>query len=120
MTSAAVAAAIDLRQRRSGGWLRRTPWVFVFISVLFSVSALSAIVTTPDGFVFALLMSSIVSRVIRSTELRFEGFELKDEGSRFLWESLIYLEFPILVPHRPGRQSLLEKEQAIRRRHRLS
>jgi hypothetical protein len=126
MSSAAVAAAIDLRQRRSGTWLRRTPWAFVFISVLFSVSALSAIIRTPDGlvialcFVLALLVSSIFARVVRSTELRFEGFEFKDERSRFLWESLIYLEFPILVPHRPGRQSLLSKEETIRKRHRLS
>ncbi len=126
MSSAAVAAAIDLRQRRSGTWLRRTPWAFAFISLLFSVSALSAIVRTPDGlvialcFVVALLVSSTFARVLRSTELRFEGFEFKDERSRFLWESLVYLEFPILVPHRPGRHSLVTKEETIRERHRLS
>src|SRR5438128_3919253 len=65
MSSAAVAAAIDLRRRRSGTWLRRTPWAFLSISVLFSAAALSAIVTTPDGlvialcFVVALIVSSI-------------------------------------------------------------
>ena len=29
------------------------------------------------------------------------------------------LEFPVLVPHRPGRRGLDEKEASIRRRHRL-
>jgi hypothetical protein len=33
---------------------------------------------------------------------------------------LLALEFPILVPHRPGRHSLVAKEEMIRRRHRLS
>src|SRR5205823_11929267 len=48
-----------------------------------------------------------------------EGFDFKDERSQFLWQSLIYLEFPVLVPHRPGHQSLLHKEELIRQRHRL-
>jgi hypothetical protein len=30
-----------------------------------------------------------------------------------------HLEFPVLVPHRPGRRGLDEKEAAIRERHRL-
>src|SRR5207245_8709145 len=77
MSSAALAAALDLWQRRQGSWLKRTPWAFVFISLLFSLSAGAAILTTPDGlvialcFVLALLLSSIVTRAIRSTELRF-------------------------------------------------
>jgi hypothetical protein len=30
------------------------------------------------------------------------------------------MEFPVLVPHRPGRHGLLVKEETIRKRHRLS
>jgi len=125
ISSAAIAAAFDRWQKSSGPWFRRTPWAFVSLCTFFSISAVAAMCASPDGlviafcFVFALLASSIVSRVLRSMELRFEGFEFNDDRSRFLWESLIFMEFPILVPHRPGRHSLLLKEEAIRKRHRL-
>jgi hypothetical protein len=125
ISSAAMAAAFDRWQKSSGPWFRRTPWAFVSLCTFFSISAVAAMCASPDGlvialcFVFALLASSIVSRTLRSMELRFEGFEFNDERSRFLWESLIFMEFPILVPHRPGRHSLLIKEEAIRKRHRL-
>jgi hypothetical protein len=42
-----------------------------------------------------------------------------DEHSRFLWDSLKHLEFPVLVPHRPGTRSLALKEESVRREHRL-
>jgi hypothetical protein len=126
ISSAAAAAALDRWRRRTGSWPTRMPWVFFLISVLFSISAVAAILVKPDGlvialcFVFVLLASSMFTRALRSMELRFEGFEFVDEHARFLWESLIDMEFPILVPHRPGHQSLLSKEEKIRKRHRLS
>jgi hypothetical protein len=43
-----------------------------------------------------------------------------DQQSRFLWDSLKHLEFPVLVPHRPGGRSLATKEETIRREHRLA
>jgi hypothetical protein len=124
--SAAVAGAIDLWQRESLARARKRMWGFLLISVLFLASALAAIVAKPDGllialcFVIATLGTSIISRTLRSTELRFEGFQFKDAQSQFLWECLKYLEFPVLVPHRPGGHSLLDKEQMIRQRHRLA
>jgi hypothetical protein len=66
-----------------------------------------------------MLVSSFGSRLKRSTELRFRGFEFADDTSRFLWDSLKHLEFPVLVPHRPGNHDLAEKEQTIRQMHRL-
>jgi hypothetical protein len=126
ISSAAAAAALDLWRRRAGSPSRRLPWGYIAASVFFLASAGAAIHTQPDGllialcFVIAIVGTSIVSRALRTTELRFEGFEFKDAESRFLWESLKYLEFPVLVPHRPGKHSLLEKEERIRRRHRLA
>jgi len=55
----------------------------------------------------------------RSTELRFERFEFVDEHSRFLWDTLRHLEFPVLVPHRPGHHQIAVKDEQIRRMHRL-
>jgi hypothetical protein len=126
LSSASVAAVLDFWRRRSGRWYRRLSWPFALISAFLLLSSLAAIFSNPDGllialcFVFAIVMTSILSRAIRSTELRFQGFQFKDAHSRFLWECLQYVEFPVLVPHRPGQHSLLVKEQQIRQRHRLS
>jgi hypothetical protein len=126
MSSAAAAAALDLWRRQAGSPSQRLPWGYLAAAVFFLASAGAAIRTKPDGllialcFVVAIVVTSIVSRALRTTELRFEGFEFKDAESRFLWESLKYLEFPVLVPHRPGRHSLEQKEERIRRRHRLA
>lgn len=82
-------------------------------------------VERPDGikiagcFIAAVLVVSFASRLSRSTELRFSGFEFADMTSKFLWDSLKHLEFPVLVPHRPGRSSLENKEETIRAMHRL-
>ena len=126
ISSATVAAVLGRWRSRSGHWLSRMPWGFLFISVVFHLATLCAIVSNPSGlliascFVAAILVLSMISRALRCTELRFEGFEFKDSTSQFLWDCLRYLEFPVLVPHRPGRHGLLEKEETIRQRHRLT
>jgi hypothetical protein len=56
---------------------------------------------------------------VRSTELRFTGFQFKDDHSRFLWDSMRHIEFPVLVPHRPGRRTLDDKEESVREEHHL-
>ena len=95
------------------------------ICAVFLYTTAANMIERPDGikiascFIGAVLVLSFASRLSRSTELRFEGFEFADPTSRFLWDSLKHLEFPVLVPHRPGRQSLESKEQGIREQHRL-
>jgi hypothetical protein len=61
----------------------------------------------------------MTSRILRSTELRLVRLDFVDDYSKFLWDTLRHLEFPVLVPHRPGRRSLELKEEDIRREHRL-
>ena len=58
------------------------------------------------------LVEQSLPRTIRSTELRFMGFRFVDEQSRFLWESMKHLEFPVLVPHRPGGRGLVTSSSA--------
>src|SRR5439155_10764508 len=70
-------------------------------------------------FIAAILILSIASRVARARELRFQGFHIPDAVSKLLWDTLRHLELSILVPHRPGRRSLAEKEAIIRKEHRL-
>jgi hypothetical protein len=127
MASASVAGVID---RYRAGNMRtlsgRGPWPYFLIAGLFLATAIDIMIARPEGFqiplwsIVVIVIVSMVSRAIRTTELRFQGFQFVDEQSRFLWESMEYLEFPVLVPHRPGRRSLEIKEQEIRRRHRLT
>jgi len=126
MSSACVATVIDRwRTSRFRFWPLRVPWYFLAVTIVFLYTTVANIIEKPDGikiaswFIVAIMLASIVSRFYRSKELRFGGFAFKDEQSRFLWDSMKMLEFPVLVPHRPGARSLQEKEVMIRKEHRL-
>jgi hypothetical protein len=126
ITSACVAVIIDIYRKSVGSWWRRVPWRYVLIGVIFAYTTGAIITEKPDGikiagcFIAAVLIFSIVSRTRRSTELRFEKFEFEDETSRLMWDALRHLEFPVLVPHRPGHHTIAEKDERIRRVHRLN
>lgn len=135
MTSAAIAVIIDKWNLRSGHWIRRMPWHYVLIAILFMYTTAMIImhveynveakenyprgITIAACFIAIIVTLSIISRTVRSTELRFAGFEFATPESRFLWDSMRHIEFPVLVPHRPYGHGLLEKEATIRWRHRL-
>jgi len=125
MSSGCVATVIDKYRHREGPWYRRLSWYFSFITIVFLFTTGANIIEKPDGmkiavwFILAIVGSSVVSRLMRSKELRFHGFLFANEESRFLWESMQHLEFPVLVPHRPGGHTLAEKEATIRKEHRL-
>lgn len=125
MSSACVATVIDRWRSSRGPWYWRLSWPYALITVVFVYTMLAIIVEKPVGlfiaswFILAIVLSSIVSRFLRSKELRFEGLDFVDTQSRFLWDSMKMLEFPVLVPHRPGSRSLREKEESIRKEHRL-
>jgi hypothetical protein len=126
MSSGCVATVIE--KWRSAGdrptW-RRVPWGYVAVTGLFVYTTIDVIIEKPDGlkiaswFIVTIIVTSLLSRSMRATELRFVGFQFKDENSRFLWDSIRDAQFDVLVPHRPGQRSLDDKEKAIRREHRL-
>ena len=125
LSSGGAAALLDLRSRRPS-WSRGLCQVFFYIlTVGFAAAALVAMVRSPISMLIALcfvgttLVTSIVSRGLRSTELRFEGFDFADAESQQAWDGLRMLEFPVLVPHRPGFLEVGAKERQIRARHRL-
>jgi hypothetical protein len=141
ITSACVAVVIDQwgkrahvtagmdgagRARRIIAVLRRVPWRYVFIAAVFLYTTTAIVVEKPDGikiagaFIGSVIVVSTISRTRRSTEMRFEKFDFVDETSRMLWDTLRFLEFPVLVPHRPGHQSVAAKDEQIRRVHRLA
>jgi hypothetical protein len=124
--SACIASVIQLMRERPGnGWVRRFPWYFGLVTAVFAYTLLDILVEKPEGlkiatgFIFTILAVSFLSRVSRTTELRFEGFQYVDENSQFLYESLLESDFHLVVPHRPGRRDLSIKEETIRREHHL-
>lgn len=126
MTSACVASVIDVWREREGRWYRRLSWPFAFITLVFIyTTVVNEVEKNFQGllisliFIATILITSFWSRIARSRELRFAGFKVADPESQFLWDSIRHLELTILVPHRPGRRTLANKEGQIRREHRI-
>jgi hypothetical protein len=123
--SAAIVTYLDHRRAahgHPGRWLR---WYYGAVTVVFLATLLAVILRFPSGlfisllFIGTILASSVVSRALRSDELRTIGFEFADDHSKFLWDSLVLADFPVLVPHRPGLRERQVKEERIRRDHQL-
>jgi hypothetical protein len=125
ITSACVASLIDLWHQRTGRWYSRISWSFFSITLVFIYTTIANVYEKPDGlkiatfFILTILITSFWSRYARSRELRFAGFKLLDPETRLMWDTIRHLELTVLVPHRPGRRSLANKEAQIRREHRI-
>jgi hypothetical protein len=127
LSGASVAAALDLRERFRGSWLRPlvvTP--FILYAIFFLWNGALTTVLHPSGlgialaFVAVVFVTALVSRWMRSTELRFEAFTFADEKSKARWDEICQLEFQVLVPHRTGQTTLAEKDKDIRIKHRIA
>lgn len=85
MTSAAIA--VTLSARRHG---QRVQWAFMLISLVFIYTTIVNILEQPEGikialvFIFGIVVSSLFSRVWRSTELRVESVQLDDMAREFI------------------------------------
>ncbi|HWS52900.1 MAG TPA: hypothetical protein VN228_02130 [Pyrinomonadaceae bacterium] len=85
MGSAAVA--VTLAVWREGGWTR---WAFLLISLVFAYTTFINVVEQPEGikiasfFIGAIVVTSLVSRAYRTTELRVERVELDDTAKEFI------------------------------------
>ena len=126
ITSACVATVIDRwKSRPEAPWYRRVPWGYGAITAVFAYTTTDVVIGKPEGikiasfFIGTILVTSIISRVVRARELRFEGFHFPDVKARLLWDTIRHLGLSVLVPHRPGRRSLESKEQTIRAEHRI-
>lgn len=125
ITSACVATVIGKYRQATGAWWQRLSIPYTLVMLVFIYTTIANIIEKPSGikiaffFIVSIVLTSLLSRVFRARELRFIGFDFANDQSKFLWESIRASEWPILVPHRPGRRSLEEKEKLIRREHRL-
>ncbi|HEX3725887.1 MAG TPA: hypothetical protein VHV08_06575 [Pirellulales bacterium] len=89
--------------------------VMTGLTVLINHSGL----TIALAFVAAIVTCSIVSRWIRSIELRFEGFDFADQATCDRWQEMSRSGLKVLVPHRPGLVSLAHKSRLLERDYRL-
>jgi hypothetical protein len=114
MSSAAVAGALSAFRRRKHGW------VFLLISLVFGYTTVLNIIERPEGikiasfFIAAIIVSSFVSRALRTTELRVERIELDETAQAFIDEASRH-EIRIIANRRQAGDAreyrLKEKEQ---------
>ena len=89
MTSAAAAVLLSVWQRAT----RRDSLVFGLILVVFIYTTIANIIERPEGihiasfFIGAIIITSLISRVLRSTELRTERIVLDATAQRFISEA---------------------------------
>jgi len=132
MTSADVATLVDIGHRPvpadAGGRLARRGALgyFFMVCLVFFNTTIANMIERPDGiiiasiFITAVMAISMVSRFWRADELRLKEFRFADDAARMLWTDIcLDGTFQVLVPHRPGKRSLAEKEAEIRRKHRI-
>lgn len=85
MTSAAIAAAIALPRVR---------WFYIPVSLVFIYTTLVTVWEEPNGikiaawFVGVIVASSLVSRVMRSTEIRIDDIKYDEVAGRFVNEAI--------------------------------
>ncbi len=88
ITSASFAVTLSARQRRS----RQGVIMFGAITIVFLYTTVVNIIERPEGiriagfFIGTIILTSLISRVWRSTELRFEDIELDETAQRFIAE----------------------------------
>jgi hypothetical protein len=106
-----------------GRWLAQ--WFFAGVALIFGVITIAVAARAGSGlliaalFILTILTLSVISRAVRADELRTLGFDFHNDEAKFLWDSLRLADFPVLVPHRPGKHERDLKEQQIRASHQL-
>jgi hypothetical protein len=112
MTSAAVAVTLSVRARRRQ-WL-----AYSTITVVFLYTTVVNIIERPDGvkiaswFIVTIIVTSLISRVLRSTELRVKSVEPDEIARRFLHEAR---RGPIrIIANRPDSGQPEEYEHKLR------
>ena len=118
MTSAAVAVTLSVRAQRRL-WL-----AFSAITVVFLYTTIVNIIERPDGvkiaswFIVTIIVTSLISRVLRSTELRVQSVEPDETARRFMHDAG---GGPIrIIANRPDTGQPEEYEHKLARGQRLS
>jgi len=122
MSSAAVAVTLSVRRRGR----RSAMLAFGLITLVFAYTTIANIIERPDGvkiasfFIAAILVTSLISRVTRATELRVTEVILDENAQRFVKEAA-ERELRIIAnePHARDLLEYLEKEHEERTRNQI-
>ncbi|HXQ54789.1 MAG TPA: amino acid transporter, partial [Actinomycetes bacterium] len=123
MFSAAVAVTLSVRR----GGRRPAVRAFGLIALVFAYTMVANVIERPEGikiasfFIAAILVTSLVSRVTRATELRVTDVWLDETARRFVEEAAAEGEVRIIANEPDARDLLeyLEKEHEERQRHQI-
>ncbi len=113
MTSAAVAVTLSLWRRRA-----RPRTAFAAIAVVFGYTTIANIIERPDGvaiaswFIVFIVLSSLVSRALRSTELRVTRVEPDETAQRFIRDAS--RQSVRIIAHRPDTGLPAEYDDKLR------
>jgi hypothetical protein len=114
MSSAALAVAIM-------AWRKRHRWVpFMIITLVFVYTTITNIFERPEGikiasvFILTIILTSLVSRALRSTELRVHGIEPDELASEFVREAANRGGAIRIIANRPGSGLVDEYEDKLR------
>jgi len=87
ISSAAIAVAISSWRQKD-----RSRWIYLIITIIFAYTTIANIIERPDGikiasfFIFSIIVSSFVSRALRSLEIRIDQIELDEKAQQFINE----------------------------------
>jgi len=122
MSSAALAVAVT-------AWRQSHRWaVFIAITVVFGYTTITNVFERPEGikiaslFILTIVVTSLVSRALRSTELRVHGIKPDEKAAEFV-ESSGHGDAIRIIANRPGDGSVGEYEDKLveaRETHHLS
>jgi len=114
MSSGALAIAIVT-------WRHRRGWVpYLLISGVFLYTLVTNMFEQPDGlkiasvFILTIVLTSLVSRTLRSTELRVRGFEPDETALKYIWDAARSGGPIRIIANRPGSGLSAEYEDKLR------
>lgn len=119
MTSAALAVTLIAWQ---SGWANRIK--FGLIALVFAYTTVVNVIERPEGikiasfFIGSILATSLISRALRSTELRIKRVVLDDSAQKFIKEAAKQGTIRIIA-HRPGGHTYNFKEKEARDIHNI-
>jgi hypothetical protein len=120
MTSAALASTLVVW--RGAKAIR---WYYALITVVFIYTCIVNMIERPDGlkiasiFIATILLTSLISRVMRTTELRIRKVVLDQNAEDFIVHDAQTLGTVRIVAHRPGGILYPKKEQEAKESHNL-
>lgn len=113
MTSAAVAVTLSAKRHL----MPKLAWLYGLIAAVFAFTTVVNVIERPDGiriaafFIVTILLTSLISRVWRTLELRVAGVELDEIALQYLNEAAANGRDVRIIPNRPEEANEVEYER---------